>query len=634
MRVHFGRTDDGVFVALSRDGEIVARESGGAHADMLAMLDAAFASAEADIASVTSIAVDHGPDGFSRVRARVAVATGLAVSRGVGIAGVGTRAAAEVAAMPESGFAKGTDVTPLYDAEPNITRSKGKTSLERGRDRAKTWADMTPRERRWYRRLEFVPSFFVWTTLLGALALSFLRPDLAVFFVIAFDLYWFLRVLYFVIFLTWSWKSHRKALSVDWESKLRKKDDWEKIHHLIFLPTYEESLETIRATMRALIGSAYPSEKMIIVLAGEERAGEEAFLERAETVRKEFGGKFLKFVVTVHPEDIVGDIAGKGSNLHYAGPFARAAVDELGLDYDDVIVSTFDVDTVAHPQYFAHLALTYLETPDRTRASYQPVVLYSNNIWEANPAVRIASFGTTFWLLSELVRADRLFTFSSHSMPLRALIDVDYWQRDIVSEDSRIFLQCFIRYGGDYRVVPLYVPVSMDAVMAPTGRQSLVNLYKQQRRWAWGVEHFPYLTVNFWKNTRIPRRKRIEKLWLLFEGMYTWATAPILIFFMGWLPLTIAAWTGRQEAVFQNAPFTLQVIMTFAMLGVFASAFLSLPLLPPRPKHVRWHVSLIMLLQWALLPFTFVIFGAIPAVEAQTRLALGKRLGFWVTPKH
>lgn len=496
------------------------------------------------------------------------------------------------------------------------------------------YADFDPKDRRRYRALEFVPASLVWITFIGAILLSFLRPIWAVYFIIAFDLYWFFRVLYFVIFLTVAWRRHRAAVRVDWEAELAKTPGRERIRHLVFLPTYKEDLAILRATFRALCEAKVDTKTMIVVLAGEERAGREAFMARAEAVRSEFGGRFLKFVVTVHPADITGDIAGKGSNLHYAGPFARAAVDELGIPYEDVIVSTFDIDTVAHPQYFAHLAKTYLDTPDRLRCSYQPVVLYSNNIWDAPAIVRIAAFGTTFWLLSELVRPERLFTFSSHSMPFQALVDVGYWQRDVVSEDSRIFLQCYLRYRGGYRVVPLYVPVSMDAVTAPTWFGSLVNLYKQQRRWAWGVEHFPYLSMNFRRlKSEIPWRKRLSVMWVLSEGMYTWATAPILIFVLGWLPLFIARLAERREVVFQNAPHVLENIMTLAMLGVFASAALSLPLLPPPPSHAGLRRRAAMFFQWMLLPLTFIIFGAIPAVEAQTRLMIGKRLGFWVTPK-
>jgi len=500
-------------------------------------------------------------------------------------------------------------------------------------DRALTWADYTPAQKKLHRRLEFIPATLVWITLVGAIVLSIANPIWAVYLIIAFDLYWFLRVLYFVIFLTTAWRKHRGALDVDWEAELRKVPGADRIRHLVFLPTYKEDLEILRATFRSLTAAKVDPKTMIVVLAGEERAGREAFMGRAEAIRREFGDRFLRFVVTAHPSDIVGEIAGKGSNLHYAGPIAMSAVDELGIPYEDVIVSTFDVDTIAHPQYFAHLAKTYLETPDRLRCSYQPVVLYSNNIWEAPAIIRIAAFGTTFWLLSELVRPDRLFTFSSHSMPFRALVDVGFWQRDVVSEDSRIFLQCFLKYDGDYRVVPLYVPVSMDAVMAPKWIGSLMNLYKQQRRWAWGVEHFPYLVINFLANRKVPKEKRRATLWNLTEGMYTWATAPVLIFILGWLPLFVANLSGRSEAVFQNAPYTLQWIMSFAMLGVFVSAVLSLPLLPARPAHKRTYLHAVMLFQWMLLPFTFIIFGSVPAIEAQTRLLLGKRLGFWVTPK-
>ncbi len=501
--------------------------------------------------------------------------------------------------------------------------------------RALTYATLDEKGRRTYRLLEFIPATLVWLTIFGAIGLAFWKPIWAISFIIAFDLYWFFRVLYFVIFLTTSWRRHRKALDIDWLSELKKRDDWQKIVHLIFLPTYMEELETIRATVKALSEQRYPTDRMIVVLGGEERAGREAFLAKAETIRNEFGAKFLRFIVNVHPDNVEGEMKSKGANMSSMAIPAKAAVDELGLAYEDVIVTAFDVDTVAHPQYFAYLAKTYLETPDRTRCSYQPVVLYSNNIWDANPVVRISAFGTTFWLLSELVRPERLFTFSSHSMPFKALVDVGFWQKDLVSEDSRIFLQCLIYYGGSYRVVPLYVPVSMDAVMAPNVPGSLVNLYKQQRRWAWGVEHFPYLGVNFLRNKTIPLKKRLSTLWLLVEGMYTWATAPVLMFLLGWLPLMIARAQDRGEAVFQNAPHTLEIIMTFAMLGVFASAVLSLPLLPTRPRTSSRFTSLVMFLQWMLLPFTFVLFGAIPAIESQTRLALGKKhhLGFWVTPK-
>jgi len=229
-----------------------------------------------------------------------------------------------------------------------------------------------------------------------------------------------------------------------------------------------------------------------------------------------------------------------------------------------------------------------------------------------------------------------MYTFSSHSIGYQALVDVNFWQKDIVTDDSRIFLQCFFRYHGNFEVVPLYIPVSMDTVIGDSYWQGMKNLYKQQRRWAWGIEHLPYMMEKFRKNKMIPWWRKMKYLFNLAEGMYSWATAPILIFVLGHLPLWVATFHIESSSVIvQNTPYVLQWLMRAAMAGILVSAILSIGLLPKKPKSDPKHKYLIMLLQWLLLPITLILFGSIPAVEAQTRLALGKKyhLGFWVTPK-
>ncbi len=125
--------------------------------------------------------------------------------------------------------------------------------------------------------------------------------------------------------------------------------------------------------------------------------------------------------------------------------------------------------------------------------------------------------------------------------------------------------------------------------------------------------------------------KKIKYVFNHIEGMWTWATAPIIMFVLGWLPLWVAV--GRGEALIQAAPFTLQHLMQLAMIGILISALVSLTLLPRRPEKIKKHTWVVMLLQWALLPITFIIFGSFPAIDAQTRLMVGKYLGFNVTKK-
>lgn len=481
-----------------------------------------------------------------------------------------------------------------------------------------------------YRLFELIPGLLVWFTFILAIILSFIRPIWVIYFVIVFDLYWLFRVSYFSFWLILSYRRYRHDIKINWLEKIKKINNWEEYYHIVFLPFYNEPYEVIETTFESLIHQNYPLNKFIIVLAGEERNKKNA-LDVSNKIKNKYGHYFFKFIFTLHPDNIEGELKGKGANAHFAGKEVKKLIDKWNLDYEKLIVSYFDCDTCTHPEYFSYLTYTFLTHPDPYHTSFQPVALYNNNIWQSNLVTRVVAFGTTFWLLSELARPDRLFTFSSHSMSWKALVDVGFWQKDIVTDDSRIFLQCFLRYDGNYTVTPMYIPISMDTVEAQTIIQSFKNLYKQQRRWAWGVEHFPYMLWHFWQNKAIPKFKKFKYLWNLGEGMYSWATAPILIFVLGRLPL----WRAQDlaPAFVLNVPFLLEWLMRFAMVGIFVSAIISILLLPPKPKKEPSYKYIIMILQWALLPITLIVWGSIPAIEAQTRLLLGKYLGFFNTPK-
>ncbi|MCR4280688.1 MAG: glycosyltransferase family 2 protein [Candidatus Komeilibacteria bacterium] len=487
-----------------------------------------------------------------------------------------------------------------------------------------------------YRLLESVPGILVWATLILAVLVSVWQPLWAIYFIIIFDLYWFIRVSYMLIYLFISWRRYHQESRQNWLSKLSeiKDKDWREYHHLVFLPTYKEPFEVVEQTFKSLTQSLYPLDKMVIILAGEE-ADRVNFEQVAARIQKEFGYTFSKLITTLHPANVPGEMPGKGSNIHYAGHRAKEYVDTMGWTYEEVIVSAFDIDTKVHPQYFSYLTYQYLTADDPTRYSYQPLAFYHNNVWESNLVTRVVSNATTFWLLTDLARSERLFTFSSHSMSFKALVDVGFWQNDIVTEDSRIFLQCFIYYNGNYRVKPMYIPVSMNTVYMGKFWRSLLNQYKQMRRWAWGVEHFPYMAWNFYKNKKMPLVKKVRYLWNQTEGVYSWATAPIIIFLLGRLPLYFADKTEQSTYIAQQAPFILEFLMTISMLGLIITAVFSTLLLPPRPLKYHWSIYLVMIGQWIVFPITMIFFGSIPAIEAQTRLMLGGRfrLGFWVTEK-
>jgi len=484
---------------------------------------------------------------------------------------------------------------------------------------------------------EIMPGALTWATFILAVVFSLWLPIWAIYFIIIFDLFWLIKVYYLVINQITSWTIFRREAKIHWLDKLKnyREKNWQDYYHLIFLPTYQEPLAVIDRTFQSLAGSFYDSQKMIVVLAGEAR-DEENFQLIAAEIEKKYASFFKKILITVHPDNLPGEIKGKAANINYAGHRAKELIDGLGVNYDKVIVSSFDIDTCPHPQYFAYLTYKYLTHPKPTRVSWQPIAVYHNNIWQSDPLTRVVANSTTFWLMTDLARSDRLFTFSSHSMSFRALVDVGFWEKDIVSEDSRIFLQCLFKYDGDYKVEPLYIPVSMNTVSTGRFWKAMGDQYRQMRRWAWGVEHIPYMIKRFKQHPAMPFRVKFKHLFNQLEGMWSWATAPILITLMGRLPLWTATRDVQSTAIAQMAPLILEKIMTFALLGLFLNALLSTILMPDRPKGPnKWYNYLQMFLEWLLFPITMIVFGSIPATEAQTRLMLGGKykLGFWVTSK-
>lgn len=537
-----------------------------------------------------------------------------------------------------------------------------------------------PRDALLQRVFEIIPGSLLWGTFLGLFVFSFFRPVWVAVFIIAYDLYWLIRVTYFSLFMWFAYRRVRVEWGTDWRRRCEKVSgevsvyrreielemarmeregaerrrrrslrlhlqeierieaegtavwDWTTIRHLVIFPTYREGIEILRASLKALLKADYPDERMIVVLAFEEREGIPAY-RKAQILRKEFGSSFGALLTTFHPDGIAGEARVKGANMAWAARQAREYLDQEKIAYDRVILSAFDADTCVDRQYFGCLTYNYIIHPQRTRRSYQPLPMYHNNIWDAPSFARVVANSTTFWHMVQSIRPDLLITFSSHAMSFKALVEVGYWPVDVISDDSVIFYSCYLYYGGKYETVPLYVPVSMDANLAESYWRTLINQYKQMRRWAWGIEKFPLMMRGFLVDRAIPLRKKVKHVFRMLEGNYSWASAPFVIPLFGILPLLVGGREFNQTVLAYNFHATTRSILSIAMVGVLLSVFLCHALLPPRPaRYGRWR-TVSMTLQWALVPFSYVFLVGLPAVDAQTRLLIGRYLTFWVTDK-
>lgn len=493
--------------------------------------------------------------------------------------------------------------------------------------------ELTGTDRRLYRFLEIVPGVASWGTLLAVVLASIYAPFFAAYFIIAFAIYWVLKTAFLSYHLRYNWKRLRHHLALDWETMVSR-FEYGHLYQVVILPFYEEPEDVLDASLASLAASKYDKKSMIIVLAAEERAGVEA-TKRAEMMRQKWGDKFGYFLVTVHPNGLQGEIAGKGANAAWAAEEVRTKVlDPHGILYNHAIVSIFDIDTVVYPDYFNCLVWHFMTAERPLKSSFQPVPVFNNNMWDAGPLSRVVAMSSTFWEMVQQERPERMATFSSHSLSFQALYEVGYWQTNMVNEDSRIYWNLLMANDGEYDVVPLSYPVSMDANVSGSFWKTIKNIYKQHRRWTYGVENFVYVLYHFSKNKRIPLKRRIRIALQQAEGYWSLVTNPIMLFILGWAPIFFGGRVFHETVLSYNLPIVVRNLLIIAMFGLVVSSIISLSLIPKRPGHRSRFGYIVMAVQWILVPITMIVFSAVPGLDAQTRLMFGKYMGFWVTPKH
>jgi hypothetical protein len=406
-----------------------------------------------------------------------------------------------------------------------------------------------------------------------------------------------------------------------------------QLRHVVIVAAYNESLEIINPTFQSLLDTTTPNEQLIVVFAYEERGGK-AIAKVAQTLQERYGKQFGGFYTVMHPKDMPNEVVGKGGNITFAGEYIAAELKKQNVTMADYIVTTLDCDNRPYKTYFDYVSYEYIVHPNRKHLSYQPISLFLNNIWDVPAPMRVIATGNSFWNIISAVRPDRLRNFASHSQPLDALIEMDFWSKRTIVEDGHQFWRSYFHFKGDYAVAPIYVPIYQDAVLSETYRKTLYAQFKQLRRWAYGASDVPYVASHiFTKKRQVPLVDSLFKFYELIDGHVTLATTSILITFGGWIPLFLNPESARSISAHQ-LPVVVSYLMQLAMIGLFITILLSLKMLPPRPERYKRHRTLLMLVQWFLMPVTSVLYGALSALNAQMHLLFGKYLDkFDVTEK-
>lgn len=486
-----------------------------------------------------------------------------------------------------------------------------------------------------YRLWEILPGGLVWLAFILPMVLSIFWPVFVASMMIIYILIWLTRAIMMSIRLIIAYRTLKQNVVIDWFKKCHERfpKKMQDIYHMIILATYKESVDTIRYSLKALSESNYDLKKVIFILATEERDKENAE-KISQELKKEFENKFYHFGITVHPAGIIGEIKGKGSNITFAARDSLKFIREKNIPYENIIVTTLDADNRVHKEYLGSITHYYLSDPDPIHKSFQPLTMYFNNIWQVPLFIRSISVGGSFWQMIESTRPYRLRNFSAHAQSLAALIKTNFWSTKTIVEDGHQYWRSYFTFGGNYKVVPIPIPIYQDAVLSPKGfKATFVEQYIQKRRWAWGCSDIPYVLTQIIANKKLPFWDKWLQTFRLIEGHFSWATTSVILLIVGWMPIWLNH-TFQETVMAYNFPVIYSRLLTIAMSGLVVTLIISTFLLPPPPrKSLTWSIIFEWLISPFMLPISNVIFGSIVATDAQTRLLLGRYLEFKVTEK-
>ncbi|MBP3899357.1 hypothetical protein J6D24_00925 [Candidatus Saccharibacteria bacterium] len=409
--------------------------------------------------------------------------------------------------------------------------------------------------------------------------------------------------------------------------------DPDKIYHAVIMVAYNEGMETLIPTVEAVRDTTFPNEKIIFVMAYEERGGEE-IENNAKKLKEMFGETFYDFVLVKHPKDLPNEIKGKGPNLTYAGEHLAEYVKKKKLPFENVIVTSLDSDNRMSKGYLDCVAYEYVVHEDRKRMAFQPVSLFMNNIWDASAPMRVIAVSNSFFNVINVKRPHLLRNFASHSQPLSALYEMDFWSKRTIVEDGHQYWRSLFHFRGKYEVLSIKVPIYQDAVIEETFFKTVKAQFVQLRRWDYGASDVAFVGVRMVdrKRRRMPLWYLWPKFWRLLDGHVTLAAMSPIVAFGGWVPRLLNFQT--RDLLTYNLPNTVSWIQLFASIGLMITIFMSLRMLPPRPRKYNKMKSAAMVLQWILSPLVAIIYQSFAAFYAQTRLMTGHYMeNFDVTKK-
>lgn len=485
------------------------------------------------------------------------------------------------------------------------------------------------RSKLFHRALDMLIPALSWFLITLPLWLSPFHPAVVAYFIIAFDLYFFYKAAVTTYRAALSYKEILFHNKIPYDRRLKKLAGNSDILHFVVIPNFKEPIHKLDATLSAITKNDFPYKNIYLVLAFEER--EKEATEKAEKLSKKYRGFFKNVFSFFHPL-MPGEEEGKASNQTYACRQIEKFVDKNKLDGKKIMITICDADSFLPKNYFSYLTFEFLRDRDRLYHFYWAPVLLYNNFWKVPLFVRLQATLSSILRLAFLSQKENLIQCSTYSTSFWLLKQVNFWDVDIIPEDWHIYFQAFFAFGVKVRTIPLFTIVNGDAVYSGGWFKTLTNRYEQEKRWAWGVSDVGYVLKRFFLTPHIDFMTKLKKALFISETHLLWPVSFFILTVSASIPPLINPSFKRTVMGF-ILPQLSALILTLSSAMLIIYIYLDIKLRGKVNQKNNPFYLPVLIIQWYLLPLVSFFFSSLPALDAHTRILLGKKLKYKVTEK-
>jgi len=405
------------------------------------------------------------------------------------------------------------------------------------------------------------------------------------------------------------------------------------VHHLVIIPNYNEPPDVLTRTLHSLWVQEGARQHMTVVLAMEERESEAR--TKAQALLAHHKGKFFHMMATFHPSGLPGEAPGKGVNETWAVRHARQElVERMGIPLDSIVVTVCDSDSVLHPYYFAELTRQFAADARRYSLVWQSPILFDNDIWETKAPIRLLTFFSNSVTTADYLNPlEAKFPYSTYSISLKLLEEVNYWDPTVIAEDVNIFMRAFFAKGGKAWIKRIYLPTHGNPIFGANLWDAIVIFYNQKVRHAWGGVEIGYVFQKWNTPPGAPFFYKLGRLLKLFHDHLFFSTAGFIVT-LG----TVLSIALDHMPVITLPPVSFSPVL-IAIINLLGGSSLIVVWFTERIRLSRgwkdWSLRTLLseVAAWIIFPVLSFLLINLPGLQAQTKMVLGQTFYFNRTPK-